>query len=139
MSRVRCFGLLLPGMLLVLAGALCAAENNSSESSDAAAEEAEAATFDKEIRSPLTGMAFEGTVIINKTEDQPGILGAFKTADSSYLIKVENEAIGKELQALNSKQISVFGKIRNKGKYIVIVQILPMLEPPPSRRKTKGF
>ncbi len=134
------FGVLLLGAGLSMCSAL-RSEDAKSEADTIAAEDAAAAKLDPEIRSPLNGMVFEGLFSL-QSADQTGdaeILGTFKTADNIYLVKAATPEMKKQLPLYNNKKASVFGKIRNDGKYIIVIKINPVIDPPPNLRKPKGF
>ena len=111
-----------------------------SETEEAAAEDDAAAKLDGEVKSPLTGIGVKGVYIAQPSdEDTPVILGYLKNKDKVYLIKTADAEVRKALEKLSGKEVNLFGKERNKGKYLIVLNIIADEDKPVERRKRRGF
>lgn len=111
-----------------------------SEAEESAAEDAIVADLPGEVESPLRGMNFKGVFNAQTTDGQPDLLGFFKNNDKSIqLVKADNDDVKKLLHQFDGKEITVYGKLRNKGKYLIVTNVLGEKDPPVNRRKKKGF
>lgn len=93
------------------------------EAREAAEEDAAEAKLDPEKVKHL----FDGRFVLNQTEDakEPNaIVGTFISKNGSYLIKVESAAVREELKQYHNKEVSVVGKVRNQGKYLIVNSIV---------------
>jgi len=112
----------------------------SPEEQEAAAEDTEAAKVQGELASALTGIPVTGRYSIMPSEDkEPVIVGQLRTKEKTYLVKVDNADARKALSKCNGKEIVVFGKERNKGKYLIVSIVQDDGSGPAPRRKGKGF
>lgn len=97
------------------------------------AEDAEAAEEERKLeeagRIPNDGYEFSGggrLLLSNGVMDpeRPGVLGVFRTKARVYLVKVDEEALRGKLAKFNGKMVTLGGKIRNGGKYLVVQEVL---------------
>ncbi len=137
--RITALAIVCAGALLCAPSFVRAEDATPSEADEAANEEKEAAALPGEIQSPLKGIVFKGTYTAQSADDVGTIIGTFKTSDHLYLVKTESDEVKKSLAAFNGKAIDVFGKLRNKGKYLVILSVTSEQDTPLSRKKRKGF
>ena len=55
---------------------------------------------------------------------KPRMLGVFRSGKRAYQVKVAEESLRKELTKFNGKFVTLGGKIRNNGKYLIVQEIL---------------
>lgn len=129
------------GLFTWVAVPACAEESQAlSETEEAAAEDAAAAKLDGEVKSPLTGIGVKGQYIAQPAgEDAPAIQGYLKNKDHVYIIKTDAADVRKALEKLSGKEVNLFGKERNKGKYLIVLNIIADEDKPQERRKRRGF
>lgn len=71
--------------------------------------------------------------------DNPQVIGLFSADGKIYQVKLENEGLKKELTPLNGKDVGLAGKLRNKGKYLVVQMLMNSAPPPDSFRNPRGL
>jgi hypothetical protein len=130
MSRWLPFCLLLAAFALPIA---CAEDDvEALEAEEAAREDQEAAakqTGDN-LGMPEAVMAGKFFMEPAKEGESPKVLGRFVASGSTYLVKIAHEELRKPLAKYDGKEVRFQGKIRNKGKYFVVEQIIEA--PPPA-------
>jgi hypothetical protein len=124
---VLCLGLL-PGRIVAEQS-----EEQTEQEKEAAREaEENAAKAAKPNDSYASESTVKGKVIIFPQPQEEEVPGAFNVGSKIYLLKVREEALKKEIIALNGKTVALAGKVRNDGKYFV-VEGIPKAEPKPPR------
>jgi len=97
------------------------------------AEEAEAAEEERKLdeagKLPEDGYEFmeAGKLFLsNAVMDpaRPSVLGVFRSGKRAYQVKVAEESLRKELTKFNGKFVTLGGKIRNDGKYLIVQEVL---------------
>jgi hypothetical protein len=130
--------LLLPCAFLLLNGVVCGADKKKEteeekEAKRAAEEEAEElATSGLEFK----GVSLAGTVQLNEIKDGDTantVAGSFITAKGTFLLKFNTMELRKAMMARNNKEVLLVGKIRNDGKYFVVMSVPEGNAPPPVR------
>jgi len=115
--------------LLVLCLPLMGAEKTELEM----AEDAEAAEEERILeqlgRLPDDGHEFTaaGRLVLAAQamdENRPSVLGIFTAYKRTYQVKLEDESLRKKLAKFNGKTVTLAGKIRNKGKYLIVQAVL---------------
>jgi hypothetical protein len=71
--------------------------------------------------------------------ENPQVIGLFSADGKIYQVKLENEGLKKELAPFNGKDVGLAGKLRNKGKYLVIQMLMNSAPPPDSFRNPRGL
>ena len=56
--------------------------------------------------------------------ERPSVLGIFRSGKGIYQVKVAEESLRKELNKFNGKMVTLGGKVRNKGKYLIVQEVL---------------
>lgn len=115
--------LLLPGLPLVSAEKTVAEQ---AEDEEAAAEERQ---LEKQGKLPEDGHEFTASgklVLATQVMDQerPGVLGLFTACGRSYQVKLAEETLREKLNTFNGKTVTLAGKIRNQGKYLIVQAVL---------------
>lgn len=67
------------------------------------------------------------------------VVGLFACDGKMYLVKVENEQLKKDLAPHSGKDVGLTGKLRNKGKYLIVQTISAGAPPPDSFRNPRGL
>jgi hypothetical protein len=67
------------------------------------------------------------------------VVGLFSCDGKLFQVKVENEQLKKDLAPHNGKDVGLSGKLRNKGKYLVVQSISVGAPPPDSFRNPRGL
>ena len=121
-------------VLLLVAGFACNPVLLSAEMTKAEqAEEAEAAEEERKLdeagKLPEDGYEFmeAGKLFLsNAVMDpaRPSVLGVFRSGKRAYQVKVAEESLRKELTKFNGKYVTLGGKIRNKGKYLIVQEVM---------------
>jgi hypothetical protein len=66
-------------------------------------------------------------------------MGLFKTDKTTYLVKPDTDDVRAKLKTLSGKTLILYGKERNKGKYLIVMTVVDEPDPVINRRKKKGF
>lgn len=85
---------------------------------------------------------FEGRLTLytpDKERSSPDIVGEFESNGKKYIVKLGAPDLMKDLVALDGKQGTINGKLRNKGKYLVVVSVPPPGAAPTYSRKRGGI
>jgi hypothetical protein len=93
------------------------------EATEAAAEEEAESKMDPEKLRRL----FEGKLVLFPVEEggeAKVIIGQLAGKNFNYLLKVETEAVRNQLKEFNNKEVSVIGKVRNQGKYLIVSSVM---------------
>ncbi|HLX63996.1 MAG TPA: hypothetical protein VKX17_22180 [Planctomycetota bacterium] len=116
------------------------AEDTANEASEAADEQKAADALPGETPSPLKGLNFKGIFTAQTSdEEKPAIVGLFKTEKTTYLVKPDSDDVRDKLKAVNGKEVILYGKERNKGKYLIVMTVVGEPDPIVNKRKKKGF
>jgi len=104
----------------------------------------EAAVEDASSDRALMEQELVGTIKLNPVKDGeplPKVLGTFTTATKSFQIKLLSDQLYGDLKKQDNKTTTVFGKLRNAGKYLVITRVGPSqaAEPPREKRSRRGM
>ncbi len=92
------------------------------EAREAADEDQAEQALDSETMKKL----FEGKVSLftaDETGDRTDVVGQFRTATGTFLLKVQSPDLLASLKAFDGKNATLNGKIRNKGKFFIVVSI----------------
>jgi len=135
--------LLLP---LFLAGNVAvSAEPTRTETAEAAEAAEEERKLEEQGLIPDGGYEFEqeGRLTLashTMDEDRPSIVGIFTSRGRTYQVKLAKENLRKELAKFNSKNVTLGGKVRNRGKYLIVQEVLTenVTAGPGERRRTPG-
>jgi len=113
------------------------------------AEDAEAAEEERKLEAagliPDGGYEFEqegrlalANYVMDK--ERPSVVGVFNSRGRTYQLKLEKESLRKELAKFNGKKVTLGGKVRNKGKYLIVQEVLSenVTAGPGERRRTPG-
>lgn len=132
---------LIATVLLSLTGALSAAEKNNSlqkqwdaerqEAQDEAQREEKLTLEEKaRMRSQFNGIL---TLQGDLGNGNPDVVGALTCTDDQkvYLLKLENKEVIKVLQRNGNKKITISGRVRNSGKYLVVTGLIEHQAGPP--------
>jgi len=119
--------LLLPAALLAGSGVFAAEKSRKEtpqevEAREAAEEEEAEQSLDSEALKKL----FEGKVSLysaDQSGERPDVVGMFRTESATYLLKVQSPDLLAMLKQYDGKQATLNGKIRNKGKFLIVVSI----------------
>jgi hypothetical protein len=129
MNRSFSWNFLLAGTVLVCGMTAWSAEKTKVEQ----AEEAEAAEEDRKLqeagRIPEDGYEFmEGGKLHLAAgvmdPARPSVLGIFRSNKRTYQVKVAEESLRPQLAKFNGKMVTLGGKIRNGGKYLIVQEVL---------------
>ena len=119
-------------LLLLLNTTLHAAEKQTpeekAEAKEAADEDDRAAKIDGEVSDPLKYLVVKGTLTLDESAKGP-VLGTISGKDGTYQIKLENEAVRELLFKHNNKAVTLGGKLRNKGKYLLVRDVIQGVQP----------
>jgi len=92
----------------------------AAEAKEAAEEDAAEEKLDSETLKRL----FEGKLVLSgENTENPEIVGVFVSAGKTYQLKLADPVLLAELKPLQNKPITLNGKIRNKGKYFIVVGV----------------
>jgi len=136
---------LLPVLLLLSLVALpvCAAENEKDEALAAEAKEAaeeDSANVGKDFGGGYELIARGKFKLYAEGESEnPQVVGLFSADGKIYQVKLENEGLKKELAPFNGKDVGLAGKLRNKGKYLVVQMLMNSAPPPDTFRNPRGL
>jgi hypothetical protein len=132
LSRVCC--ILLSAFSAICVPALSAEEAETAEKTKTElVEEAEAAEEERILRKQgrILDMEYElvvpGRLVLTAQamdEDRPSVLGYFKTSKQAYLVKLGDESLREKLALFNQKTVTLAGKVRNNGKYLIVQAVL---------------
>lgn len=126
----------LPWTLLLACSLLLGAEPNEQEAKEAQ-EEVEAESKLPEAEQIGLVKSFAGTLQLMKNEENPEVVGQLVTASGPMQLKLSEPSLLKALQPFNQKAILLTGKLRNKGKYLVVSAVVGA-PPPAFERKKRG-
>lgn len=111
----------------VLIAVLFSVAHSSAEEKNEAAiiakEEEEAAKLDGESNNPLKNFSARGKFFLLAATDErrtEEVIGEFRTAAGTYLVKPMYEASRKILADQNGKEVTLMGKLRGEGKYFIV-------------------
>jgi len=77
---------------------------------------------------------------IDPAEPSPKVVGTFYAENgATYLLKVADSKLLRELLPNNNKKVMLAGKIRNEGKYFIVHLIVQQLVAPVERRRRGGI
>lgn len=148
---------LLLGLALGLAypRSTCAAQDQGKQKDPTPQEEAIQAAKEDEEEASVTDLLaklkkyqsdFSGTFLLPSDPSQKsdrGVVGTFITDKSdrnpeqTYLVKVVSDDVLKVLSRYDTKKVTVQGKLRNNGKYLIVSLVIeppPPFHPQPERR-----
>ena len=81
-----------------------------------------------------------GKFVLNDTDvENPVVVGAFVAEGKIYQVKVEREDLRPRLALFNNKEVGLTGKLRNKGKYLVVQDITTDAVKPDAMRNRRGL
>jgi hypothetical protein len=96
-----------------------------------------------------TGLAFQpitlkGTMVLNPIQDgetRNTAVGTFATLKGTFQLKFDERQVRREMMAQNGKVVTFTGKLRNGGKYFVVmrVEVPPKNAAPPARISPGGL
>lgn len=80
-------------------------------------------------KRPETGHEFSARgrlrlALVEEGQTPPAILGIFTADGKSYQVKIANEALRAQLLPFDNKDIALGGKVRNKGKYLIVEEVI---------------
>ena len=105
------------------------------EIKEAAAEE----EAERKQHSETVTSLYEGKLTLygpEKERASPDIIGEFEHANKKYIVKVGTLEVFKDLVPLDGKQATVNAKVRNKGKYLIVMSVpAPGAAPTYTRRR----
>lgn len=95
------------------------------EAKDAAAEDAAENSAPESVRMNAI-KTLEGRLVLLAPgeSDNPAVVGTFTTPTASYLVKVADDNVLKAIQPYDKKSVPLQGRIRNEGKYFVVIGIV---------------
>jgi hypothetical protein len=114
-----------------------AAMLRAEEEKEAAAEEAAELKLDPEFVIKV----HEGMLNLYppaQTRDAHAPIGTLNTGEKTFLLKVDSAELRAALKACDGKQTRLGGKLRNKGKYLLALEILAAGAAPTYTRKRGG-
>ena len=80
------------------------------------------------------------TVLPDSTTPNPQVVGTFLADNGqTFLIKLVDPAIMKRLSLYDNKKVVLSGKVRNQGKYLVVIGVIETPPGPVMRRKRGGM
>lgn len=92
----------------------------AAEAKEAAEEDAAEEKLDSETLKRL----YEGKMALTgENTENPDIVGVFVSEGKTYQVKLADPALLAELKPIQNKPITLNGKIRNKGKYFIVVGV----------------
>jgi len=81
-----------------------------------------------------------GKFVLNDTDvEKPVVVGAFIAEGKMYQVKIEREELRARLIPFNNKEVGLTGKLRNKGKYLVVQDITTDAVKPDAMRNRRGL
>jgi len=124
---------LLP-ILFVAAASVGAVERTETERAEEAVAAEEERKLEEKGLIPDGGYEFEqeGKLTLatwTMDEQRPSILGIFTSRGRTYQVKVAREPLRKALARFNGKQVTLGGKVRNEGKYLIVQEVLSQVVP----------
>jgi hypothetical protein len=91
------------------------------------------------------GKSYNGTlnlVVIDPTQPKPAVIGTF-TIDKGATLQLKlaelNDSLMKRISLYDNKKCTLFGKLRNNGKYLIVSSIIEMANAPVMKRKRGGM
>ena len=109
-------------------------EREAKEAADEDAAEGQKGEENKDSKS------YTGRFSVEINDKQPAdVIGSLTTDNATYIVRTTDQALMKRLIAKDRQKCVLFGKLRNKGKYLVVSSII---EPEPAvgeRRKRGGL
>jgi hypothetical protein len=124
---------------LLSGGVLRAADSSDDrEAKEAADEESAEKQLSEEAQN---GKSYSGRFTLDINDKQPrDVIGSFATDTSAtYLVKVSDQALMKRMIARDNQKCMLFGKLRNKGKYLVVTSIVEPAPTPLDHHKRGGM
>lgn len=92
----------------------------AAEAKEAAEEDAAEEKLDSETLKRL----YEGKLALTgENSENPDVIGVFVSEGKTFQLKLSDPALLAELKPLQNKPVTLNGKIRNKGKYFIVVAI----------------
>ncbi|MCY3021072.1 MAG: hypothetical protein NTW87_18820 [Planctomycetota bacterium] len=110
------------------------------EAKEAAREDAEDQALDLAQKIRTRQLEFHGLFLLQADKENSAVVGTFvgderdKQPNRTYLVKVEKEDLAKTLARYDGKKIALQGKLRNKGKYLLVAAVI---EPAPGPARTE--
>ena len=137
------FFALVAWLCVSLSGALLAKEapqsaQEKAEAKEAADEDDRASKLDGEVQDPLKYLVVKGTISIDESAKGP-VVGSVSGKQGSYQIKLENEGILAQLLKYNNKEVTLGGKLRNAGKYLIVREVIMGVQPAMSLSDPRGL
>jgi hypothetical protein len=134
--------LLLP--IALLSGSTFAAEKARKEKPEEveAREAADEDEAEQALDSETLKKLFEGKVSLYSAQDtaeRPDVVGMFRTASTTYMLKLQSPELLAQLKQYDGKQATLNGKIRNKGKFFIVVSITQAGAAPLFTRRRGGI
>ena len=81
-----------------------------------------------------------GKFVLNDTDvEKPVVVGAFIAEGKMYQVKIEREELRARLIPFHNKEVGLTGKLRNKGKYLVVQDITTDAVKPDAMRNRRGL
>ena len=126
----------------MISGAVLTAETQDEKEAKEAAAEEDAFNKAGEVEQMAAQKSMTGKFVLTPpTDDDPNpkVVGTFSLGvGQSYLVKVEHQVVLKKLAGYDNKKVTVRGKIRNQGKYLIVSEIMSGREAPPAERSKRG-
>ena len=108
------------------------------EAKEAADEDERESKMDGEARDPLKYLVVKGTMALDESAKGP-VIGTISGKDGTYQIKLTNESIRAQMFKYNNKIVTLGGKLRNNGKYILVKEIILGQQPAVSLSDPRGL
>jgi hypothetical protein len=116
-------------LALVVTCQAVSAEKTKAEQAEEAEAAAEERALEKQGRLPEDGYEFTapGRLALathTMDEDRPSVVGIFTAYGKTYQLKLAEASLRKKLEKFNGKTVTLGGKIRNTGKYLIVQAVL---------------
>ena len=138
--------ILIATLLLACASAGTAAHAEDSPEEQEAKQAAKEAEAEKSLpEDQQFGHAYVGTlslIPVDPTQPKPTVIGTF-TLDKGTTLQLKlaevNDSLVKRMSLYDNKKCTLFGKLRNNAKYLVVSSIIEMPNAPVMKRKRGGM
>jgi hypothetical protein len=124
------------GLALLYAPRIHCADADDEETKEAR-EEIELESKLSEVEQIALVKSFAGKLQLLRSDENPQVIGQLMTTQGPIALKLEKPDILDELKPYNMKDVTLNGKLRNKGKYLVVTGLHPA-PPPGAERKKRG-
>jgi len=128
--------------VFAVSGPVAVAEEENSARAAEAKEAAEEDAAEEKLDSETLKKLFEGRMALTPDgpdKENPEVVGVFVSEGKTYQLKLTDPELLKELKPLQNKPITLNGKIRNKGKYFIVVGIMSGGAAPAFGRRRGGI